>query len=156
MVSESTIESIIGHYENEEEAYINALSEIMESQPALLAFLNQESVDILLEEEKDILWYIILVIYNSVEKSQSEMVEISDDRLSENEEKNWTLFQDQPRGNFREKITPFFKNYHEEDLLAFVEDTLELEDTSPITSVGREVIFIAVKSVIDTLLPKTF
>lgn len=154
MVPETTIEVIIGHYENEEEAYIDALAEIMEDQPALLAFLNQESVDILLEEEKDILWYIILVIYNSTEKSQEEMVEVSDVRLSENEENNWEVFQVQPRGTFREKVTVFFENYHEEDLLAFVEDTLELDDSSPITPVGREVIFIAAKSVIDTLLPK--
>lgn len=155
MVSESTIEQVIAHYEDDREVYVNALAEIMETQPALLAFLNQESIDILLEEEKDILWYIILVIYNSIEKSQSEMVEISDEYLSENEEKNWTLFQDQPRGNFRERVTIFFDKYHQEDLLAFVEDTLELDDSSPITAVGREVIFIASKSLIDTLLPKT-
>jgi hypothetical protein len=153
MISEITIEAIIDHYENEE-AYIDALADIMESQPALLAFLNQESVDILLEEEKDVLWYIISVIYNSTEESQTEMVEVSDVRLSENEEKNWELYQDQPRGPFREKVTAFFENYPEEDLLAFVEDTLEVDDSSPITAVGREVIFIAAKSVIDTLLPK--
>jgi hypothetical protein len=156
MIQESTIEEIIDIYNNEEEAYVKALAEIMEDQPALLAYLNQESVDILLEEEKDILWYIILVIHNSIEKSQSEMAEISDVKLSENEEKNWTLFQEQPRGTFREKVTVFFENYNEEDLLAFVEDTLELDDNSPITAVGREVIFITAKSVIDTLLPKTY
>ena len=44
--------------------------------------------------------------------------------------------------------------FSRQDLLAFVEDTLELDDSSPITPVGREVIFIAAKSVIDTLLPK--
>lgn len=154
MVTEATIEQIIDHYDNVEEAYINALAEIMDTQPALLAFLNQESVDILLEEEKDILWYIILVIYNSIDKSQQDMVVITDEKLSENEEKNWALFQIQERGSFRDKITAFFENYHEEDLLAFVEDTLELEEESPMTTVGREVIFIAAKSVIDTLLPK--
>ena len=153
MVPESIIEEIIDHYENDEEAYVNALAEIMESQPALLAFLKQESVDILLEEEKDILWYISLVIYNSIAKNQSEMVELSDVVLSENEEKNWGLYQEQPKGTFREKVTVFFDNYHEEDLLAFVEDTLELDDTSPMTSIGREVIFISAKAIIDTLLP---
>lgn len=155
MVPEATIESVIAHYEKDRDAYVDALAEIMESQPALFAFLNQESVDILLEEEKDILWYITLIIYRSIEKTHSDMVEISDKILGENEEKNWTLFQEQPRGNFREKVTVFFQNYHEEDLLAFVEDSLEMDDSSPITTVGREVIFMASKSVIDTLLPKT-
>ena len=153
MISESIIEEVIDHYENKEETYINALAEIMDSQPALLGFLKQESTDILLEEEKDILWYIILVIYSSIEKSEIELATISDVKLSENEEKNWTLFQEQPRGSFREKVTVFFEDYHQEDLLAFVEDTLELDDSSPMTAVGRDVIFILAKSVIDTLLP---
>lgn len=154
MIPESIIEEVIDYYDTDKEAYVDALADIMDSQPALLAFLNQESVDILLEEEKDILWYIILIIYNSISKNNTEMVIISDEKLSSNEEKNWTLYQDQPRGSFREKVTVFFEGYHEEDLLAFVEDSLEIDDNSPITSVGREVIFIASKSVIDTLVPK--
>lgn len=153
MIQESIIEQIIDHYENDENAYVNALAEIMETQPALLAFLNQESIDILLEDEKDILWYIILVVYHSIEKSDTELAEITDDGLGENEEKNWTVFQEQARGSFREKVTIFFEDYHQEDLLAFVEDTLELDESSPMTSVGRDVIFIAAKSIIDTLLP---
>jgi len=153
MIPESIIEEVIDHYENNEESYVNALAQIMETQPALLGFLKQESSEILLEEEKDILWYIILVIYSSIEKSQIEIAEISDVELSENEEKYWTLLQEQPRGSFREKVTVFFEDYHQEDLLAFVEDTLELDDSSPMTAVGRDVIFILAKSIIDTLLP---
>ncbi len=153
MIPESIIEQVIDHYENDEEAYVKALAEIMESRPALLAFLGQESIDILLEDEKDILWYIVLIIYTSIERSEQKMVDVTDIKLSENEEKNWTLYQEQPRGSFREKITAFFEDYHEEDLLAFVEDTLEVDDASPITAVGREVIFISSKSIIDTTLP---
>jgi len=154
MIPESIIEQVIDHYENDEEAYVKALADIMETRPALLAFLGQESIDILLEDEKDILWYIVLIIYASIEQSKQEAAEISDIKLSENEEKNWTLYQEQPRGGtFRDKITAFFERYNEEDLLAFVEDTLEADDASPITTVGREVIFISAKSIIDTILP---
>jgi len=152
MVPESTIEQVIDHFENDEEAYVSALAEIMDTQPALLAFLNQESIDILLEEEKDILWYIILIVFHSTENNNITLADISDEILSEKEEKNWTIFQEQQRGSFREKVTPFFEDYHQEDLLAFVEDTLELDDSSPMTNVGRDVIFISAKSIIDTLL----
>ena len=153
MISEAVIEQVIDHYESDEEAYVDALANIMDTQPALLAFISQESIDILLEDEKDILWYIVLIIYSSIERSEQEVLGISDVKLSENEEKNWALYQDQPRGTFRDKVTAFFEDYPEEDLLAFVEDTLELDDSSPVTAVGREVIFIAAKSIIDTLLP---
>ena len=154
MVPESIIEQIIDHYENDEEAYVKALAEIMDTQPALLAFLNQESIDILHEDEKDILWYIVLIVYHSILRSDEQISEISDEILGKHEENNWTLFQEQPRGTFRDKVTVFFEDYHQEDLLAFVEDTLELDEDSPMTSVGREVIFISAKSIIDTLLPK--
>jgi len=152
MVPEEIIEEIIEYFENDEKAYVDSLAKIMESNPALLAFLGQESIDILLEEEKDIFWYITLVICTAVERSNFEYNDITDVNLEECEEKNWEIYQGQPRGSFREKITPFFNNYNQEDLLAFVEDTLELDDTSPITAVGREVIFISTKSIIDTLL----
>ena len=153
MISESVIEEVIKHYENDEKAYVEALAGIMETQPALLAFIGQESIDILLEEEKDILWYIVMIIYSAIEKSEYTISQLSDTLLSENEEKNWTLFQEQPKGTFRERVTVFFDGYNQEDLLAFVEDSLEMDDASPITSVGREVIFITAKSIIDTLLP---
>ena len=153
MVPEVIIEQIIDRYENDEVAYVEALANIMESQPALLAFLSQESINILLEEEKDVLWYIVLVVYESIDKSDVQIAEITEDTLSENDEKNWTLLQEQPKGTFREKITPFYNDYHHEDLLAFVEDSLEIEDGSPITTVGRDVIFISAKSIIDTILP---
>jgi len=153
MISESVIEEVIEHYENDEKAYVEALAGIMETQPALLAFIGQESIDILLEEEKDILWYIVMIIYSAIEESDNSIPQLSDKILSENEEKNWTLFQEQPKGAFRDRVAVFFDACTQEDLLAFVEDTLELDDASPITSVGREVIFITAKSIIDTLLP---
>lgn len=152
MVPEEIIEQVIEYFENDEKAYVHSLAKIMEANPALLAFLGQESIDILLEEEKDIFWYITLVIYTSVERSSFEYEDITDVKLGEWEEKNWETYQSQPRGSFRDKITPFFKNYNQEDLLAFVEDTLELDEASPITTVGREVIFISTKSIIDTIL----
>ena len=71
--------------------------------------------------------------------------------LANNEEANWELLHEQPKGTFRDKITPFFENNEQEDLLAFVEDTLEQEEDSPVTTVGRDVIFISSKTVIDSI-----
>lgn len=151
MVPESIIEEVIETYANEEEAYEETLSEIMDQQPALLAFLAQESNDVLTEEEKDILWYIILIIITSARRFGESVGEISDVALGNNEETNWEILHEQPKGTFREKLTPFFENYDQEDLLAFVEDSLEVEDDSPVTSVGRDVIFISAKTVIDSI-----
>ena len=45
----------------------------------------------------------------------------------------------------------FFKNYSEEDLLAFVEDILVEDDDQELTTVGKEIILICSKSLIDLL-----
>jgi len=151
MVTESTIEEVLESFVNDSEAYEESLSDLMDRQPALLAFLAQESNDVLTEEEKDVLWYIILIIITSTRRFGLSVGVLSDVDLGNNEEANWELLQAQAKGSFREKITPFFEDYTQEDLLAFVEDTLELDDDSPVTSVGRDVIFVSAKTVIDTV-----
>lgn len=151
MVTETTIEEVLESFVNDKEEYEESLSDLMDQQPPLLAFLAQESNDVLTEEEKDVLWYIILIIIASSRRFGVSVGELSDTDLGNNEESNWEMLQEQPKGSFREKITPFFEDYEQEDLLAFVEDTLEIEDDSPVTSVGRDVIFIAAKTVIDSI-----
>jgi hypothetical protein len=151
MVTEATIEEVLESFVNDREEYEEALSDLMDQQPPLLAFLAQESNDVLTEEEKDVLWYIILIIITSTRRFGIPVGELSHTDLGNNEESNWEILQEQPKGSFREKITLFFEDYEQEDLLAFVEDTLELEEESPVTSVGRDVIFISAKTVIDSI-----
>jgi len=151
MVTEETIEEVLESFVNDREEYEGSLSDLMDQQPPLLAFLAQESNDVLTEEEKDVLWYIILIIITSSRRFGISVGVLSDIDLGNFEESNWEMLQIQPKGTFREKITPFFEEYEQEDLLAFVEDTLELEDDSPVTSVGRDVIFISAKTVIDSI-----
>jgi len=151
MIPESIIEEVIGHYDSDKKGYESSMTEIMEQQPALIAFLSQESNDVLTEDEKDILWYLILIIIISTKRQGIAVSELSDVDLGNIEETNWQVLQTQPKGTFRDKVTVFFDDYEQEDLLAFVEDSLELDDESPITSVGRDVIFISAKTVIDTI-----
>ncbi|MBK8670547.1 MAG: hypothetical protein IPN89_14270 [Saprospiraceae bacterium] len=49
--------------------------------------------------------------------------------------------------NFRH----LFRNYRQEDLLAMVEDSIQQDDENFVTVVGREIIFVACKSIIDTV-----
>jgi len=151
MVPESIIEEVIETFANDKNAYEETLSEIISDQPALLAFLDQESNEVLTEEEKDILWYLVLIIITSARRFGTPVQEMSDTSLGNSEESNWEILHNQPKGTFRDKVTSFFEDYKQEDLLAFVEDSLEIEENSPITTVGRDVIFISAKTVIDTI-----
>ena len=54
--------------------------------------------------------------------------------------------------NSRDRMTVFFDDSDQEDLLAFVEDALvEDDEDSVVTKEGREPIFVALKTVIDII-----
>jgi len=152
MINEQQIDDVIDECFSGDLDYEQEVIDLFEQYPQLLSYLTQESNEILIEEERDILWYIIFVIYKSTIKSGVEIRQISHKTLMEKEEANWVLFQEQKVKSFRDKISIFFENYPQEDLLAFVEDTLETDDESPITNIGREVIFISSKTFIDSIL----
>ena len=50
---------------------------------------------------------------------------------------------------FRERLDVFFQDYFQEDLLAFVEDSLSEEEEEMVTKIGREPMFVALKTIID-------
>lgn len=151
MVTEKIIDQTVESFDADQDLQIEITHQLMEQYPAIMAYLNQESNDILTEEEKDILWYMTIIIIRSTQEYGYEGLELDSEVLSSTEEKNWEIIQNQ-KGNFRAKIDVFFINYQEEDLLAFVEDSLEDDGNSPITTVGREVIFISTKALIDTII----
>jgi hypothetical protein len=45
----------------------------------------------------------------------------------------------------------FFDGYPQEDLLAFLEDSLQQDEENPVTGVGAELIAVTAKSIIDVL-----
>ena len=51
---------------------------------------------------------------------------------------------------FRDRLNVFFEKTSQEDLLAFIEDSLLEEEEELVTKVGREPMFIALKSIIDS------
>jgi hypothetical protein len=85
------------------------------------------------------------------------ILEMSPEELEEIEEGNWTQLNDAVGKNFRQKLDGFFEDYPQEDLLAFVEDSLviskegEESDDFEISKEGREPIFVALKTIIDCL-----
>ena len=66
-------------------------------------------------------------------------------------EKNWEILEANVVGSFRDRITPCFENTNQEDLLAFLEDSLESDEDVVISNSGRELIFVACKTLVDCL-----
>jgi hypothetical protein len=153
IITEKTIDRYINQLETEKSQAESLLKTFSDEQPAFTQFIASENFKLLEESEYDIFLFILTVIYSSW-SSQNEDVPIIDAELiSSIDEENWEVYNEQGGQNYKKALDVFFTNYKQEDLLAFVEDTLvEDEDADDsISTVGRELIFITAKTLIDTL-----
>jgi len=149
IVPETTIDDIVEYYESFPETLVKKTSSLLEEYPTLLAYLDQESNTVLLEEEKDLQWYIIMVCLSSILDAEVHVPAFTVDLLTSAEEQNWDTLQSTSGGSWKDRLDPFFDGYPQEDLLAFIEDMVQEDEESPVTAIGREVIFISAKSVVD-------
>ncbi len=130
-----------------------------DAQPVLAGWLVSDTFDILTEAEREYLLYLALVIWKAATEVAGELPVADEALIGELEERNWAMLNATKAGPFRQRLDPFFEKYPQEDLLAFVEDALAIEEESDedapeleVTREGREPLFIALKTVIDALL----
>ena len=151
-VSENMIDAVI--LELEEADFEQEVAILGEKQPVLLGYVLSEDFELLTNEEREWLLYLVLVVWKATEKVYEKIGPLSKNALETAEEANWERLEPVTAKRFRDRMTPFFDNYDQEDLLAFVEDSLteDEEDTEAVvTKEGREPMFVALKSVIDVL-----
>jgi hypothetical protein len=147
-VPESEIENVLSQLENKK--YFNTISNtLIEEQPGIIGYIESEGFDILTPEEKDLLWYCCLVIYSAAKNVAFDIPPITLKELGEEEDLNYDIVGENMK--FAEMADTFFTDFEQEDLLAFVEDTLIPDEDDFITPVGRKVLFISLKSIIDVL-----
>ncbi len=148
-ISESIINQVIDQLA-EETAYVAAMDEMVETQKDLMNFIDEENQSLLAKNELAILQFLSLVICKSV-KHHYELKTIHGKLLEEAEEKNWEVFHDPQMKSFSNVLDKYFENYQQEDLLALVEDSIQDDENSDISQPGKEMIFVAAKSIIDVL-----
>ncbi len=149
MVSEATIEQIIAELE-EEEYYQSYLEALTKQQEDLFVFYQSENFEVLLQEEYDVMIFMTLVIFGATERTIEKNVDlISIKRIEDQEEIHWMMMQEANSNAFRDRVTVFFEKSKQEDLLAFVEDTLAMDEESSISAVGREILFVTMSALIE-------
>ena len=150
-ISEEIIDKVAEEIGQTEESFQAAMIDLKNDQPVITAFIFSEDFDLLTQDEKEYFLFLSIVIFKSIKMTHPELPQISEETLGEAQEKNWTLLSEVKTKKFRDRVGIFFENYDQEDLLAFVEDSLTEEEEDLITKVGREPMFIALKSLIDVL-----
>ncbi len=148
-IGEETINAIIAELETANSELDERLEQLKTAQPILLAYITSEQFDMLNTEERDYLVYLAKVLYGSIAAKIEDIPKLTEAQIGSAEEENWGKMETAKGKTFRDKLDAFFENYEQEDLLAFVEDSLAEDEDSFITSEGRELMFVGLKSLID-------
>jgi hypothetical protein len=149
MIREELIEKIVDQLETAE--FENELEKLKMQYPLLHAYLLNDQLETLTDDEFMILFFDALVIVKSFEQSGTMPSALSEERLEELESDNWNRLHDSKPVNFHEKLDVFFEATRQEDLLAFIEDSLADDDEQLVSSAAREILFICLKSIVDLL-----
>ena len=156
-INQEAIEAIMLRLQTTPDLFSSLLDGLERDQPAIINWIFSESFDILNQEEKQYFLFLALVIIVSIAEELAIEEVIDPKRIELAEEKNWEVYTSQSSKEFREKINAFFDAYPQEDLLAFVEDALEMEqEDQVVTTIGRPPMFIALKTLIDILAVEPF
>ena len=151
IINEDHIENFIDRMEADEALFLNCRQAMIDKETALAAFLTQESMDILNDDEYDLLWFITTLIYTVFTEQNNLDKPLDAAVLDETEEINWDLLNEKENASFSERLNIFFEETEQEDLMAFLEDCTEPDEDVDITPVGREIIFIAGATLLNTL-----
>jgi hypothetical protein len=150
MIKESTIERVIERLEAGEDDFALEIQDFAHAQPHLTAYLTNEENESFNDDERTLLLFGAITIFQSVSDELTEPTLASEAMIGQAEEENYALMP--AKGSFRDRLTPFFEDSIEEDLLAFIEDLLVAEEgDDSISKEAREPMFIALKTVVDVL-----
>lgn len=150
-IDEVTIDRAADALSSDEALHAATLQQLQEEQGVVLAYLFTENTELLNQQEREYLLYLVLVIWRASQQLQKTFAEITAEDLSIAEEHNWEKLEAVTAKRFRERLDGFFADTPQEDLLAFVEDALVEEEDGFVTKEGREPIFIILKTIIDCL-----
>lgn len=150
LLIEEALNDIVRYGEAE---YEEALLDLQQEQGPAMAYLMSEQFELLSEAEREYMLWLALVVWQSVTKAgEPRMADVA--QVEAADEANWETLNAIKAKSFREKLDPFFEQTEQEDLLAFLEDSLtddgeEGGDAIPVQPESREYVFAAVKTLVD-------
>lgn len=148
-ITEEQIDEVTSQLSESETAYLQCLEDLENKHPILFPYLLSEDFEVLKPEERDYLFFLLAVVWKAIRDELPAGAYITEEQLGGAEEQNWTVLQESKAKTFRDRLDPFFEQYPQEDLLAFVEDALSDNEEGILSKEAREPIFVTLKSIID-------
>ena len=123
MIGIAAIESALELLE-EEQAVEEAMVEFAAEQAAFVQYLSHETFDLLTEDERGYLQYLVLVMWTSVKTECGNLQPLRGDIIERWEEQCWTWLEATVGKPMSQRLDLFFEEIDQEELLAFAEDSL--------------------------------
>lgn len=151
MINDQTINTVSEQLGSNDLALEAQILNLSNEQAGIMQFLFQENYQVLKPEEHEYLIYIALVIYAAIKTQTGKSSFVPVEKLEAQEDLNWEVWENIKKKSIREKNDVFFKDFLQEDLLAFVEDMVLVEEESELSGVAQEICMVAGKTLIDCL-----
>lgn len=151
MIEEPIIEGVAASLTAESLEVDQLVGDTMDAAPGVVAFLSQDSVRLLTDDEYAMLWYIVTVILRSWQQVHGSLPDLTVESLGDQEEQLWTWYDQDAKLPFSQRLDRFFDATKEEDLLAFVEDMTVLDDDQIITEAGRPILVVMASAIVLSL-----
>jgi hypothetical protein len=150
-VTEDIIDSTAADLGGSEDFQQESIERFRQEQPVIFEYFFSEDFEAFTKGEKEYALFLALVVFESIKKVRPELSSIDEKAFLEAEESNWEKLQAVTARRFKERMDVFFEAYPQEDLLAFVEDSLIDDQDTLVTKEGREPLFVFLKTIIDCL-----
>jgi len=148
-ISESVIDEVLDLLDTDKDLYEKEFDYLTTEQLGLAQYLIDEEFNSLTSDEREGLIFLTVVIIASIHRATGGVPTLTLDDLEKSEDENWSKVEHLPANQVSQRFDLLFQDYQQEDLLAFIEDSLVVEDGSFVTKEGKEPMFIVMKSVID-------
>ncbi len=151
-IVEKTWNEIGGQAPEKGQEMINRMSE---QQPIVLAYLMSTGEEVLNQDEKELLLYLGVVVWQMMSQGASSLPEITSEMIDEAEDVNMKMIEyleGEPETAFMDTVEKMINNYNQPEVLRYVLEALmeeEPEEDCIIRDENIGIIMIFLKTVID-------
>jgi hypothetical protein len=127
-----------------------------EEQPLLLAYLMTMGEEDFNQDERELLLYVGMVVWQIMKEGAVELPQVDEDTLRPVEKKNLNMLdylQSEPESDFEDTVKIIFENYNQTEVLRYVLDAImeETEDGAHVRDENKGLMLYFLKNLIDCL-----
>lgn len=147
------IDEAVAYFEASPELFVTETEAYLTRVPNVMQYIYSDNFTMFTPNEKELFEYLAYIIIKSNMLARGEECEDPDpDTIAGLEERHWEWIQSSKQKEFRDKITPFFEEYDEEEALAFIEDSLVDDTDFNLVNEVKSLFFVGLSTIVISFL----